>query len=307
MLVTANNLSDLFTGFKTSFNKGFQGANSTYKTIAMEVPSGSREEKYAWLGQLPALREWIGPRIVHGLEVHGYTITNRPFEMTIGVKRDDIEDDNVGVFAPLFENMGYEAARHPDALVYELLNQGFVVPCYDGKPFFAVDHPINLSETEAVPHSNMQAGDGPAWFLIDGSRPIKPLVFQKRRDYTFDRMDAPTDEKVFNEGTFVYGVWARANAGFGLWQLAYGSKAPLTPENYEAARAAMKSVRGDNGRKLGVSPTLLVVPDELEGPALRILKNDTRVITVGEPPDDLSMSVANEWAGSAELVVSSYL
>lgn len=227
--------------------------------------------------------------------------------MTISVSQDHIEDDKTGVFTPLFENMGYESRRHPDALVCELLASGFTDHCYDGKPFFAEDHPIHTSESVTVPHSNMQDGDGSAWFLIDGSRPIKPLVFQKRRDYEFQRQDAPTDGNVFNNREFIYGVWARVNAGFGLWQLAYGSKAPLTVENYEAARAAMTSVRGDNGRKMGVSPTILVVPDELDGAGRRVVNNTTRVVKVGEPPDERSVAIANEWAGSAELVVSPYL
>ncbi len=34
--------------------------------------------------------------------------------MTIGVPRDDIEDDKYGVYTPLFSNMGEAAALHPD-------------------------------------------------------------------------------------------------------------------------------------------------------------------------------------------------
>lgn len=67
----------------------------------------------------------------------------------------------------------------------------------------------------------------------------------------------------------------------------------------------MKGVRGEHGRKLGIKPSILIVPDELEGDALRLLKNETRVITAGEPPT--TVTIANEWAGSAELVVSPFL
>lgn len=53
------------------------------------------------------------------------------------------------------------------------------------------------------------------------------------------RKDNPPDENVFYKREYIYGSDGRCNVGFGLWQLAYASKQPLTAENYEAARAAM--------------------------------------------------------------------
>lgn len=67
----------------------------------------------------------------------------------------------------------------------------------------------------------------------------------------------------------------------------------------------MKGVRSDgDGRKLGVSPTLLVVPDELEGAGSRLINNDTRTVTVGTAPNETTVAAANEWKGTAELIVS---
>jgi phage major head subunit gpT-like protein len=36
-------------------------------------------------------------------------------------------------------------------------------------------------------------------------------------------MDSSTDQNVFMKKQFLYGVDCRDNAGFGLWQMAYGS------------------------------------------------------------------------------------
>lgn len=307
MIITAANLAAIFTGYKASFAKGFQGAESTYEKIAMTVPSSTAEETYAWLGQFPKLREWIGERIVHNLVAHGYTIKNRKFEVTVSVPREKMEDDQYHVFGPLFENMGLETKQHPDRLIYELLASGFAAACYDGKPFFAIDHPVGTTEADTVPVSNMQAGAGLPWFLLAGGHPFKPLVLQKRQDYAFQSLDSDSDPNVFWKDEYIYGVRARLSAGFGLWQLAYASKAPLTHENYEAARTAMKAFKGDEGKKLGIKPSILVVPDELEGDALRLLKNTTRVIVYGEAPNEQPVSAANEWAGTAELITTSYL
>ncbi|WP_334110868.1 Mu-like prophage major head subunit gpT family protein [Thermodesulfitimonas autotrophica] len=67
------------------------------------------------------------------------------------------------------------------------------------------------------------AGNDNMWFLLDVSKPIKPLIFQRRRAPQFVAKDQPDDENVFMKKEFLYGVDSRDNAGYGLWQLAYGS------------------------------------------------------------------------------------
>lgn len=301
MIVNQANLAAMFSGFNTHFNRGFGGAVSHYGTIAMTVHSNGRDEKYGWLGQVPGMREWIGPRVVKNLALHDWTIKNRKFENTIGVSRDDIEDDRYGILAPLLAEMGMAAAEHPDTLIFELLKNSFTTACYDGQNFFDTDHPVGDDEPVSV--SNMQAGDGPAWFLLDTSRSIKPFIFQNRIPYKLTALDKDSDEGVFLNDEYIYGVRARANAGYGLWQLAFASKADLTPANYEAARAAMMVFKGDSGRLLGVVPNVLVAPPSLEGAAMRLLNNGTRVEIVGEAP----VSVQNEWAGTAKPIITPFL
>ena len=224
------------------------------------------EEEYGWLGQWPSLREWVGERVMRGIAEHGYVVKNRKFESTIRVKRDNIEDDHYGVYSPLFNEMGRAAAAHPCELVYATLKAGFENTCYDGQYFFDTDHPIQGASV-----SNDGGGSGTPWFLLDCSRMIKPVLFQRRRDYHMQYMDMLNDEQVFNYDEFRYGVDARVNAGYGLWQLAWGSKEALTADNYKAAREAMMAFKGDEGRPLGIKPTHLVVPPDLEAEALQIV------------------------------------
>lgn len=311
MLVSRSgaSLNDIFTGFKMAFNNGFEGAKSTIAVIAMEVPSSASEENYAWLGSFPTIREWVGDRIITNLSAWKYTIKNKNFETTVSVDGNQMEDDQYGIFAPLMVEMGREAAIHPDKMAYSLLKEGFTTACYDGQYFFDTDHPVEGSAGLVHSVSNMQAGGGPAWFLIDASRQLRPLVFQNRRAYRFVSLDKANDGNVFWRNEYIYGCDGRSNVGFGLWQLAFGSKAALTHENYEAARAAMSSFTRDGDTKLGITPTHLVVPQELEGAARRIVKNDTRVIAVAgaEPDTTTSVVISNEWKDTAELVVPAYL
>ena len=183
MIINQGNLNNLFTGFKASFNTGVQGVTPHWQRISTLIPSSTREEIYAWLGEFPGLREWIGDRFIKNMASHSYSIRNKDFESTISVKKNDIEDETYGIYAKLFEAMGQAAAVHPDELVFELLKAGFSTTCYDGQYFFDTDHPVAEASV-----SNMQNGNENPWYLIDTRKPLKPLIFQKRQDYNLQAL-----------------------------------------------------------------------------------------------------------------------
>jgi len=306
-IINAATLDGMFRGFKTLYNSTFLKAPSQAGKIAMTVTSSARDETYGWMGQFPRMREWIGDeRVIQQLAAHGFTITNKKFESTVQVGRDDISDDRLGVFKPMFESMGYEAAMHPDELVFGLLASGWTEACYDGQPFFDTEHAVRDDDGAITVDglnyrlvSNMDDGGeapGPAWYLLDTSRPVKPLIWQEREKYDLQAVTSPQDHAVFMTDKYSYGVRARVNAGFGLWQMAYASKAPLTPANYEAARAAMQTLTFDQQRPLGIRPTVLVVPPLLEGAGLRLLNTENG-----------AAGATNEWKGTAELIVTPFL
>lgn len=142
MQINQASLRGLYTAYSMAFNKGFQAVESHYNQIATTVPSSTGEQKYSWLGQMPQMREWIGEREIQNLSAYDYAIKNKKFEMTIAVKRDDIEDDQYGLYSMQFANMGECAAQHPDNLVFKALMDGFETPCYDGQPFFSDAHKV---------------------------------------------------------------------------------------------------------------------------------------------------------------------
>lgn len=292
MIVNQAAVQSIYRGFKVIFNQALQSAKPLYERIATVVPSSAKEEEYKWLGKIPRMREWLGDRVVQNLAAYGYTIKNKPFEATIGVDRDDIEDDSIGLYNPIVQSVGLSAATHPDELIFPLLLAGFASLCYDGQYFFDEDHkdgngpiqsnkgvaaldiapygaaraqmmsladdqgnPLNIvpnllavppqlegkgreilmAERLANGATNIYkdsaelmvvpalATNPTAWFLMDVSKPVKPLIFQQRKKPEFVAMDSMTDESVFMRKEFRYGVDSRDNAGYGLWQLAYGS------------------------------------------------------------------------------------
>lgn len=269
LTVTPQLMSAIYQGYNTLFQAGIGMGERFWTELAMIVPSGDSQEVYGWLGQTTAFRKWIGDRVIQSLMAYDYTIKNEHFENTVGVNRDQIEDDKYGLLGTIFKQMGMDAFEHPDTVIWELVKGGTATLCYDKKPFFAADHPVSDSKGKNTPTSNLttEAGGKPFWYVADNSKVLKPVIWQMRRDYSFVRADAPTDSTVFMRNEAVYGVDARVNAGFGLWQLMHANNKDLTAANFKAVRTAIRGIKGDNGRPLKIKPTHLYVPTALESTA----------------------------------------
>lgn len=296
MIVNSANLASLRVGYSAIFAGALAQASSQYTRIATVVNSTQKSQKYGWLGKMPNVREWIGPRAVQNLSEHDYEIQEKAWEMTIAVDRDDIETDNLGTYAPMFTEMGASAGAKWDMLSFGLLKAGFSTECYDKQNYFDTDHPVLDEDGQMITVANTDGGAGTPWFLIDTSRALKPIILQKRKDFQFVAKDKETDSNVFDNKEFVYGTDARANVGFGFWQFSWGSKQTLNAANYAIARAALTGMKGDYGRPLGLMPNLLVVPPALESAARKLLNSENAA--GGE---------TNEWKGTAELLVVPWL
>jgi phage major head subunit gpT-like protein len=294
--VNAANLDSLRVGFKTNFQNGLGQASTAYLRVATVVSSSTKEQKYGWLGKIPNVREWVGARAVQNLQQHDYSIKEKALELTLGVDRDDVETDNLGIYTPLFTEMGMSTGAQWDLMVFKALKDGFSTDCYDGQPFFDTDHPVLDENGNTVTVANTDGGSGTPWFFLDTTRAIKPIILQKRKDFVFTSLDRLDDENVFKNKEFLYGADARANTGYGFWQMAWGSKQTLNAANYAAARAALSGMKGDYGRPLGIMPNLLVVPPSLESAARKILNSE--FASGGE---------TNEWRGTAEPMVVPWL
>ena len=268
MIVNQAALAGIGKSFSTLFNQGMGVAPSQWQLLAMRAPSEGRSVDYKWLGDLPGMREWLGDRIIKDISGFHYEIVNKPWESTIEVDRDDIQDDLIGVYSPRLQEMGRVAIEHRDLLVFALLKAGFTTLCFDGQYFFDDDHPVGEST-----QSNIGGGSSTAWYLMDLSRFMKPMILQIRKEPEFVAMDKPDDENAFMRKKFRYGVDDRKNVGFGLWQLAYGSKRALDSTYYPAAKAAMAALtKEDLETPLGIKPTHCFYPASLEASAKAIFE-----------------------------------
>ncbi|HGB9989831.1 TPA: Mu-like prophage major head subunit gpT family protein, partial [Escherichia coli] len=224
--------------------------------------------------------------------------------------RDDFEDDNLGIYSPLFQEMGRAAAAQPDELVFAALRDGVKVACYDGQNFFDTEHPVypkvdgtgdvkNVSNKFVAQTAEKSDYTGPAWYLLDCSRAVKPLIYQDRRKAELVAQTKVDEGRAFTDNEFVFGASARRNVGYGFWQMAYMMQAPLTLDNLWLGWSAMREFTADGGRKLGIKPTHIVVPTSLEKQAVQLLERELFA--------DGNTTVSNEMKGKLQLVVADYL
>jgi phage major head subunit gpT-like protein len=303
MLVNKTTLTAVFVAIKTIFNKAFSGAPSQWEKTCTKVPSGTGTENYDWIDAFPKMREWVGDKVIRKLKGHEYSIKNKPYEATVEVKRDDLEDNTTGLYSMQAQSAGQSAKQWPDELTTALKNNAFTGLCYDGQYFYDTDHPVggsaefpvrNVSNKGTAPLSwaslalaeasygaarlaimSMTDDEGrplalipdtlevpPAlettanalmnnekfaddkpnpykgqckvvvnplltsatqWMLHCTSQPVKPFIFQVRKEPVFVSQTSMESEDVFMRGSFKFGVEARGNAGYGLWQMSYGS------------------------------------------------------------------------------------
>lgn len=61
------------------------------------------------------------------------------------------------------------------------------------------------------------------WFLLCTNKFLKPFIYQERQKIRLTALIKDTDENVFMRDEYIWGADGRSNAGYGFWQMAYGS------------------------------------------------------------------------------------
>jgi phage major head subunit gpT-like protein len=158
LIASPGTLVSLQKNFNAIFNEALQAMPPIWPKYAMKVLSGGASEDYQWLGDTPAMREWLGDKFVKDVLGYGFNIPNKSWESTIGVKRQDIEDDRLGKYNILVTQLAQEGQVKQDTLLSDLRVAGTSILCYDGKYFYAANHVAGKSGTQ----SNLITGAGVA-------------------------------------------------------------------------------------------------------------------------------------------------
>ena len=102
----------------------------------------------------------------------------------------------------------------PDTIVcppamYLLLKEAFLTPSVSGTPRPESEF---IKRIISTPYCNLNAVD---WYILCTTAEVKPIIFQLRQAPTFESLDDPKSSWVFMNKTFVYGVDARFEVGYG--------------------------------------------------------------------------------------------
>lgn len=118
--------------------------------ISVNFPSTVAVERYAGIGNAPALREWVGARLAKSLAEHTKTVTNKDYEATLVALRKDLQRDKTGQLQIKIAQLAERAAEHDEKLLSELIDTGDdadLDTAYDGQFFFDTDHAVGASGT----------------------------------------------------------------------------------------------------------------------------------------------------------------
>jgi phage major head subunit gpT-like protein len=308
MALTKSDIPDLLLpGLKAEFESAFRNEldQSMVEQIATVVNTTMPSQKYAWLGAVPPMREFLDERRPSGLASNAVTIEDKTFESTIAVDRKAIEDDQLDLIRLRVRDLAYRVSLHRHQMMVEALAAGFTATAYDGISLFNASRTVNgvtvsnrttsglsdgsladaitammtvpdetgtplgilpdtlvvgpklqwtaaeLVESPVVVYRGNGEDTAPStpyvnvfqgrlrvivspfltgatddyWFLLDTKRPIKSLILQQRSDVPVEFTaleNSSGSESAFMRDRYFYGVRARYNVGYGLWQAAYG-------------------------------------------------------------------------------------
>lgn len=167
-------------GLKATFIEQMKNETSLVDSLCTVVPSSSRSEKYAWLGESPSPKVWPAgqARSAQDLAEASYTLENQRFEATIDVSRLDIDDDQLGALPMRIKQMAQRAAQHKSKLVMDAINAGEAAACYDGAAFFSDAHPDRGGGVQ----SNLLAGSGTTASAISSDLSAAIAAMKKLKD-----------------------------------------------------------------------------------------------------------------------------
>ena len=134
---------------KKKFDDAARAVKPWYPRVCTVADSDGADEVYAGIGAMPGMREWLGDRQFNELRAAKMTIANRLWEDGIKIAKTDLKDDRDNLYGTPLQSLANQAMRHPDKLVFELIQNGESGVCIDGQYFFDTDHVYGESGTQS--------------------------------------------------------------------------------------------------------------------------------------------------------------
>jgi phage major head subunit gpT-like protein len=138
-------LRDASIGFKAWFYDQLEVSSAAMKAkieqAAMVLNTTEQIVKHTWIGDLPRMRQWADERQIEWLSAGQYALENLDYEVTVGIDRDDLRYDKIGLVKPAILNLAEQAAKQPWIALMQAFIDGFTNLCSDGRALFSDSHP----------------------------------------------------------------------------------------------------------------------------------------------------------------------
>ena len=238
-MITPTNWLPLIVQANTSIRQAWSWLPIEYPLYTTTVPMGNRSVfEDAWMGRMPKMRLWSGPRLYQEPAPQTYTVVPEPFEATYTLDRFKYDDDGFGVFYPLLLDLAMQTKLWPEYQLRDLLEAGGAWSSVqsqkgmDGLSNFNTAHQTNIY---SLTTGTLNAGTAYCNDFTGGGVSI-------------------------NSAT-VGGAFSQTSV--------------LTLIEY------MATIRGEDGERLMVTPTHLMIPPTLRGEAEYVLNNMQAAASVG--------------------------
>lgn len=140
MVINKASLEGLQTSFKAIAMQSFKDApRIDVSRFITDMPVTGGKLTLGWAAFLGKMREWLGDRQINDIVAGNFSITPKHYEITVGVKRDDMDDDNMGQYGPQIALIADGAVRFLDQLCVDAIIANGT--CWDGQPLVDNSHP----------------------------------------------------------------------------------------------------------------------------------------------------------------------
>jgi len=214
--VLSKTLNGLFEAAKREQMANYQLSGIDLLYMAQEMKNGKLD--LAWLGDIPAIRQWKGSKIYGDLAEFSYELEARDFYDGFSIHKKSLRRDDLGGVKPRIEQLARNIGFYESELVLDAIVAGTTGLAYDGAAFFS----------NRATNDNLLAGSGvtAANLITDiatGRRTMMRFQTDKGRytRYIPNTVICPTvleplflqiknssyDPSTANMGANVYGSW----------------------------------------------------------------------------------------------------
>ncbi len=268
MIVNESTMADVFNGFKATFLEGVRAAEGMgIDAIAATVPSLGAGESYPVAALLGTMEEVVDEVTIAAIGAWLQSVTNLTFGLAVRVKRNSIEDDNMGIYREAIMDLGRQAALHPKKLAGQAFVSGFADTWVDGQTVFADAHTWPAAEPEAATWNNLEA-----LALTAGNLDTAILNLETR--------NGPNGERMGLEATHLVCGATMKTAGQDITELEFGTGGASNRRYKLVDLMVLPEITGNQWAVLAAGRVKPLVVQDRSGPELTGATDDsdTRVM-----------------------------